>query len=188
MVGDLTGIPTELGINPDEIVAMGAAIVAAQSVGQQIVDKNLDPLGDISITDVTAHSLGVLTTDSETDEQYNTIVVPKNTALPFKISEMFTTLRDNQTKMSCVILQGEDRDPKHCTEVGKCLLEGIPPMPKGEPEVEDTFSYDEEGVIQFSAKELSTGATVQTEIECPWLLSGEERQAVARKIDGSTVK
>lgn len=187
-VHSLTNISTEIGVNPDEIVAVGASIVAAQTAGHQILDKNLDPLPQVAFKDVTAHALGVLTYDPDKDEHYNTIVVPRNTSIPFDMSHMFTTVKDNQTSMDCVILEGEDRDPKHCTELGRGLLEGIPAMPRGEPSVEDTFRFDEEGIVHFSARELTTGSTVEVVLEIPGLLSRSERQEVAKKIDSSDLK
>ena len=187
-VRNLTNISTELGVNPDEIVAVGAAIVAAQTAGHQILDKNLDPLPQVAFKDVTAHALGVLTYDPDKDEHYNTIVVPRNTPIPFEISDMFTTVEDNQTSINCVILEGEDRDPKHCTELGKGVLKGIPPMPRGEPSVEDTFRFDEEGIVHFSARELTTGSTVEVVLEIPGLLSKSKRQEVAKKIESSNLK
>lgn len=187
-VRNLTNISTEIGVNPDEIVAVGASIVAAQTAGHQILDKNLDPLPQVAFKDVTAHALGVLTYDPDKDEHYNTVVVPRNTPIPFEISDMFTTVKDNQTSMNCVILEGEDRDPKHCTELGKGVLKGIPPMPRGKPSVEDTFRFDEEGIVHFSARELTTGSTVEVVLEIPGLLSRSERQEVAKKIDSSDLK
>ena len=187
-VRNLTGVSTELGVNPDEIVAVGASIVAAQTAGYQILDKNLDPLPQVAFKDVTAHALGVLTYDPDKDERYNSIVVPKNTPIPFEMSNMFTTVNDNQTSMDCVILEGEDRESKHCMELGRGVLEGIPPMPRGEPSIEDTFRFDEEGIVHFSARELTTGSTVEVVLEIPGLLTRSEQQEVAKKVESSDLR
>jgi molecular chaperone DnaK len=191
MVEELTGKPPQVGINPDEVVAMGASIIAAQGVGKPVVDANLEALPSLEIRDVTAHSLGVIAIDTETDVEYNSIIIPKDSEVPAQKSEMYTTIVNNQTDIRITVLQGEDRNPKYCTLIGKedgYVLSGIPPMLKGVPEIEHTMSYDKEGFVLLTAKELSSGKKLDIEIENPSLLTKKQKEEIAKKVAGMTVR
>jgi len=188
MVKNLTGCEIVAGINPDEVVAIGAAIVAAQQTGGQIVDKNLDLLPAVRFTDVTAHSLGVVALDTDKDELYNSIIVPKNTPVPFEMTGKYTTVEDNQTLVQCTVLEGEDRQPEYCTKLGEGALKGIPEMPRGEPDIEATFRFDSEGIVHFSAQELTSGANVGFDVEIPGLLTRPEKQAAIRRVEKYEVR
>ena len=158
MVEELTGKTPEVGVNPDEVVAIGASIVAAHGVGEQVVDANLDTVPSLEIMDVTAHALGVNATDPETGEEYNSIIIPKDSEIPAQRSEIYTTVVDNQTAIRTKVFQGEDRDPKYCAIIGDedgYALSDIPPMPKGVPEIKHTITYDKEGIVHLTAEELS---------------------------------
>ncbi len=183
MVNDLTGCEIVAGINPDEVVAIGAAIVAAQETGEQIVDKNLELLPAVKFTDVTAHSLGVVALDTDRNELYNSIIVPKNTPVPFEMTGKYTTVEDNQTSVQCTVLEGEDREPEYCTKLGEGELKGIPQMGRGEPDIEATFRFDSEGIVHFSAREVTSGANVEFDVEIPGLLTKPERQAAIRRVE-----
>lgn len=191
MVEELTGKKAEAGINPDEVVAIGASIVAAHESGKQVVDANLDALPSLEIKDITAHALGTEALHLETKKEYNAIIIPKDSEVPAEGSETFSTVEDNQTVVQLTVLQGEDEDPQYCTVIGRkegYMLDGIPPMPAGEAEIEVTMSYDKEGIVHLTAKELSTGKKLDIDIENPSLLSKKEQKKIAKRIAGMTVR
>lgn len=183
MVKDVTACELVAGINPDEVVAIGAAIVAAQEAGEQIVDKNLERLPPVMFTDVTAHSLGVVALDTEKDELYNSIIVPKNTPVPFEMTGKYTTVEDNQTTIQCTVLEGEAREPEYCHKRGEGALNGIPQMLRGEPDIEATFRFDSEQIVHFSAREVTSGVNVEFDVEIPGLLTKREKQAAIRRVE-----
>ena len=191
MVEELTGKTPEVGVNPDEVVSIGASIVAAHGVGEQVVDANLDAIPSLEIRDVTAHSLGVNTIDLKTGEEYNSIIIPKDSEIPAQGSKIYTTVRDNQPVIQTQVLQGEDRDPKYCATIGDedgYVLSDIPPMPKGVPEIRQTITYDKEGIVHFTAEELSTGKKLDVDIKSPSLLTEKQQENIAKEIAGMTVK
>ena len=191
MVKELTGKTPEVGVNPDEVVAIGASVVAAHGVGKQVVDANLDTVTSLRIMDVIAHSLGVNVIDSKTGEEYNSIIIPKNCDIPVKKSKIYTTISDNQTTIHTNVLEGEDRNPKYCDIIGDkdgYVLSDIPPMPKGVPEIRQTISFNKEGIIHFTAEELSTGNKFDIDIKRPSLLTEKQQENIAKEIAGMTVK
>jgi len=132
------------GINPDEVVAMGAAIQAGQ-LGGELKDK------DILLLDVTPLSLGI-----ETLGGVATRLIEKNTTIPTSKSQIFSTAADNQSAVDINVLQGERSMAKDDTSLGRFQLVGIPPAPRGIPQIEVTFDIDVNGIVNVKAKDLGT--------------------------------
>lgn len=143
LVHKLTGKEPHKGVNPDEVVAVGAAIQAAVLTGKT---------KDIVLLDVTPLSLGV-----ETLGGVMTVLIPRNTTIPTRKSEIFTTAADGQTTVEIHVLQGERPLAKDNRSLGKFYLTGIPPAPRGVPQIEVTFDIDTNGILHVTAKDLATG-------------------------------
>ncbi len=143
LVKDFFGKEPNKSVNPDEVVAVGAAIQGAVLAGE---------MKDILLLDVTPLSLGV-----ETLGGVMTKIIPRNTTIPVKKSEIFTTAEDNQTSVEIHVLQGEREMAKDNRSLGKFILTGIPPAPRGVPQIEVTFDIDANGILNVSAKDLATG-------------------------------
>ncbi|MCS7263945.1 MAG: molecular chaperone DnaK [Armatimonadetes bacterium] len=142
LVRKLTGKEPHKGVNPDEVVAVGAAIQAAVLTGKT---------KDIVLLDVTPLSLGV-----ETLGGVMTVLIPRNTTIPTRKSEIFTTAADGQTTVEIHVLQGERPLAKDNRSLGKFYLTGIPPAPRGVPQIEVTFDIDTNGILHVTAKDLAT--------------------------------
>jgi molecular chaperone DnaK len=143
MVREFFGRDPHRGVNPDEVVAVGAAIQAAILAGE---------VSDILLLDVTPLSLGV-----ETLGGMFTKLIERNTTIPTRRSEMFSTASDNQTSVEIHVLQGERAMARDNRTLGRFRLEGIPPAPRGVPQIEVAFDIDANGIANVSAKDLSTG-------------------------------
>ncbi|HKO15645.1 MAG TPA: molecular chaperone DnaK [Gemmatimonadaceae bacterium] len=139
------------GVNPDEVVAIGAAIQGAVLTGEQ---------KDVLLLDVTPLSLGIETLGGVT-----TVLIPRNTTIPTKKSETFSTADDNQTTVEIHVLQGEREMARDNRTIGKFQLTGIPPAPRGMPQVEVTFDIDANGILHVSAKDKATGKEQKIRIE-----------------------
>ena len=195
MVERISGKKVELDVNPDEAVALGAAVQAAlESVkegGSDLVPTSggtVDLFGrqGITISDVTSQSLGVIQLDSETNQDKNTIVIPRNSKIPTKLSVGGLTVVDNQTELRIQVTQGEDEDPAFVTQIGESILR-IPPYPKGSP-IEITFCYDEDQTVQIEVFDLTAKQSLGTfEIDRIANLDDEQVNTAATKISNLDV-
>lgn len=148
------------GVNPDEVVAVGAAIQGAVLAGD---------VKDVLLLDVTPLSLGI-----ETLGGVFTKLIEKNTTIPTRKSQIFSTAADNQPAVSIHVLQGEREMAQYNRTLGRFDLVGIPPAPRGVPQIEVTFDIDANGIVHVSAKDLGTGKEQRIKIEASSGLSEEE--------------
>ncbi len=160
LVKELFGKDPHKGINPDEVVAVGAAIQAGVLAGD---------VKDVLLLDVTPLSLGI-----ETLGGVFTKLIERNTTIPTRKSEVFTTAADNQPSVEVHVLQGEREMAKDNRTLGRFILDGIPPAPRGVPKIEVTFDIDANGILNVSAKDLASGKEQKIRIEASSGLSEEE--------------
>jgi len=150
-VKELTGKDPHQGVNPDEVVAIGAAIQAGVLAGD---------VKDVLLLDVTPLSLGI-----ETKGGVFTKLIERNTTIPTRKSETFSTAEDNQPSVEVHVLQGEREMAAYNKSLGKFQLTGIPPAPRGMPQIEVTFDIDADGILHATAKDLGTGKEQAIEIK-----------------------
>ncbi|HEY7693185.1 MAG TPA: molecular chaperone DnaK [Gaiellaceae bacterium] len=150
-VKEIVGKDPHKGVNPDEVVAVGAAIQAGVLKGE---------VKDVLLLDVTPLSLGI-----ETKGGVFTKLIDRNTTIPTKKSEIFSTAEDNQPSVEVHVLQGESEMAAYNKTLGKFQLVGIPPAPRGMPQIEVAFDIDANGIIHVTAKDLGTGNEQQIKIE-----------------------
>jgi len=159
-VKELTGKDPHRGVNPDEVVAVGAAIQAGVLAGD---------VKDVLLLDVTPLTLGI-----ETKGGVFTKLIERNTTIPTRKAEIFSTAEDNQPSVEIHVLQGEREMATYNKSLGKFQLTGIPPAPRGIPQVEVGFDIDANGILSVSAKDLGTGKEQKIEIRAGSGLSDAE--------------
>jgi len=162
VVKDLFGKEPHKGVNPDEVVALGAAIQGGVLSGE---------VKDVLLLDVTPLSLGI-----ETLGGVSTRLIERNTTIPTKKSEIFTTAENNQTTVEVHVLQGERPMAISNRTIGRFHLDGIPPAPRGVPQIEVGFDIDANGILNVSAKDKATGKSQSIRIEASSGLSEQEIQ------------
>ncbi|MCX5709841.1 MAG: molecular chaperone DnaK, partial [Candidatus Omnitrophica bacterium] len=165
-VEDFVGKKIERGVDPMECVALGAAIQAAIIKGD---------VKDVLLLDVTPLSLGI-----ETLGGVDTKLIERNTTIPTKKSQIFSTAADNQTAVTIRVLQGERPMAEDNVELGRFDLVGIPPAPRGVPQIEVSFDIDANGIVHVTAKDLGTGKEQKIQISAPKKLSKEEIEKMVR--------
>ena len=169
LVRKLTGKEPNKSVNPDEVVAVGAALQAGVLAGD---------VSDVLLLDVTPLSLGL-----ETLGGVMTTLIPRNTTVPTRKSEVFSTAEDNQTAVDIHILQGERPLAKDNNTLGVFRLEGLPPAPRGIPQVEVTFDIDANGILNVTAKDRATGRSQQVTITASTNLNESEIQRMVKEAE-----
>ncbi|MGC8935912.1 MAG: molecular chaperone DnaK [Candidatus Methanomethylicaceae archaeon] len=169
MIERFIGKPVERGVDPMEAVAIGAAIQGAVLTGE---------VRDILLLDVTPLSLGV-----ETLGGIFTKIIERNTTIPCRRSQIFTTAADMQTAVTIHVLQGERPMAADNVSLGMFNLEGIPPAPRGVPQIEVTFDIDANGILHVSAKDLGTGKEAKITITASTKLSKEEKERLIKEAE-----
>ncbi|MFM8620380.1 MAG: molecular chaperone DnaK [Opitutaceae bacterium] len=165
----LGGKPPHQGVNPDEVVAVGAAVQGGVLKGE---------VRDVLLLDVTPLTLGI-----ETAGQVATPMIQRNTTIPAKKTQVFSTYSDNQPSVEIVVLQGERPMSRDNKVLGTFRLDGIPPAPRGTPQIEVTFDIDANGILHVSAKDLGTGKDQKITIQGSSGLSKEEVEKMTKEAE-----
>jgi molecular chaperone DnaK len=169
IVKELFGKEPHKGVNPDEVVAVGAAIQAGVLAGE---------VKDMLLLDVTPLSLGI-----ETLGSVMTTLIPRNTTIPTRKSEIFSTAADSQTSVEVHVLQGERPMARDNRTLGRFHLSGLPPAPRGVPQIEVTFDIDANGIVNVSAKDMATQKEQKIQITASSGLSKDEVDRMMREAD-----
>jgi molecular chaperone DnaK len=169
IVKDLFGKEPHKGVNPDEVVAVGAAIQAGVLAGE---------VKDMLLLDVTPLSLGI-----ETLGGVMTTLIPRNTTIPTRKSETFSTAADSQTSVEVHVLQGERPMARDNRTLGRFHLSGLPPAPRGVPQIEVTFDIDANGIVNVSAKDMATQKEQKIQITASSGLSKDEVDRMMREAE-----
>ncbi|HWA26268.1 MAG TPA: molecular chaperone DnaK [Lacunisphaera sp.] len=165
----LGGKTPHQGVNPDEVVAVGAAIQGGVLKGE---------VKDVLLLDVTPLTLGIMTAGDVA-----TPMIPRNTTIPSKKTQVFSTYSDNQPGVEIVVLQGERPMARDNKNLGTFKLDGIPPAPRGTPQIEVTFDIDANGILHVSAKDLGTGKEQKITIQGSSGLSKEEVEKMTKEAE-----
>ncbi|HMA75977.1 MAG TPA: molecular chaperone DnaK [Candidatus Krumholzibacteriaceae bacterium] len=168
-VKEIFGRAPHQGVNPDEVVALGAAIQGGVLAGD---------VNDVLLLDVTPLSLGI-----ETLGGVMTKLIEKNTTIPTKKSEIFSTAADNQTTVDIHVLQGEREMAAHNKSIGRFQLAGLPPAPRGVPQIEVTFDIDANGILHVSAKDKATGKEQKIIIQASSGLTEDEIEKMVKEAE-----
>jgi molecular chaperone DnaK len=171
LVKQIFGKEAHKGVNPDEVVAVGAAVQGGVLTGD---------VKNVVLLDVTPLSLGVETLGGVT-----TVLIPRNTTIPTKKSEVFSTATDNQTSVEIHVLQGERPLAKDNRSLGRFHLVGIPPAPRGLPQIEVTFDIDANGILNVSAKDTASGKQQQITITASSGLNKEDVERMVREAESN---
>lgn len=171
LVKNFFGKEPSKGVNPDEVVSLGAAIQAG------VLNKEVN---DILLLDVTPLSLGIVTLGD-----VNTVLIPRNTTIPASKSQIFSTAADNQTAVTIQVLQGERPMAKDNRTLGNFNLEGIQPAPRGIPQIEVTFDIDANGILHVSAKDSGSGKEQKIRIESTGTLSADEIERMQKEAEAN---
>src|SRR5712671_4982438 len=169
IVKELFGKEPHKGVNPDEVVAIGAAVQAGVLAGE---------VKDLLLLDVTPLSLGI-----ETLGGVMTTLIPRNTTIPTRKSEIFSTASDSQTSVEVHVLQGERSLARDNRTLGKFHLVGLPPAPRGVPQIEVTFDIDANGIVNVSAKDLGTGKEQKITITASSGLAKDEVERMMKEAE-----
>jgi len=174
LVKDLFGKEGHKGVNPDEVVAIGAAVQAGVLAGE---------VKDLLLLDVTPLTLAI-----ETLGGVATTMIPRNTTIPTKKTETFSTAADSQTEVEVHVLQGERPMAAQNRTLGKFKLSGIPPAPRGIPQIEVTFDIDANGILNVTAKDNATGKDQKIQITSSSGLSKEEVDRMAKEAEAHSAE
>ncbi len=169
LVKGMTGKDPHQGVNPDEVVAIGAAIQAGVLMGD---------VKDVVLLDVTPLSLGI-----ETLGGVNNVLIPRNTTIPTAKSETYSTAEDNQTAVDIHVTQGERPMSRDNMTLARFRLEGIPPAPRGLPQIEVTFDIDANGIINVHAKDLGTGRVQSVKVTASTNLTGADIDRMVKEAE-----
>jgi molecular chaperone DnaK len=173
-VAEIFGKPPHKGVNPDEVVAVGAAIQGGVLKGH---------VENVLLLDVTPLSLGV-----ETQGGVFTPIIEKNTTIPTRKSQVFSTTEDHQSVVRIHVLQGERAMAADNHSLGRFELVGIPPAPRGVPQIEVTFEIDTDGVVAVSAKDLGTGKVQQIRVQASGGLSAEQITTLVSEAESNALE
>jgi molecular chaperone DnaK len=169
LVRKLTGKEPNRSVNPDEVVAIGAALQAGVLTGE---------VSDVLLLDVTPLSLGL-----ETLGGVMTTLIPRNTTIPTRKSEVFSTAEDGQTAVDIHVLQGERPMAADNTTLGVFRLEGLPPAPRGVPQIEVSFDIDANGILNVNAKDKASGKTQSITIQATTNLTEADVQRMVKEAE-----
>jgi molecular chaperone DnaK len=171
LVKSIFGKEPHQGVNPDEVVAVGAAIQGSVLAGDRT---------DVLLLDVTPLTLGI-----ETEGAIMTPLVERNTTIPVEKKNVFSTAADNQTAVTVRVFQGERKMAAHNRLLGEFNLEGIPPQPRGVPQIEVKFDIDQNGIVSVSAKELKTGKEASVTIKEAGALSTDDIEQMRKDAEAN---
>lgn len=169
LVKKLTGKDPHQGVNPDEVVAVGAAIQAGVLMGE---------VKDVVLLDVTPLSLGI-----ETLGGVNTVLIPRNTTIPTSKSETFSTAEDSQSAVDIIVNQGERPMSRDNMNLARFRLEGIPPAPRGMPQIEVSFDIDANGILSVSAKDKGTGREQKVQVTASTNLNQSDIERMVKEAE-----